>query len=45
MTFTGRQVSTERAERAGLINNVVPVNELQAFTSDLAEAIAEKRTA
>lgn len=45
MTFTGRQVSTERAERAGLTNNIVPVDELQAFTIDLAEAIAEKRTA
>ena len=41
MTITRRPVSAERAERAGLINNVVPVDELEAFTYDLAGAIAE----
>ena len=41
MTFTGRQVSAERAERAGLIDSVVPVDELEAFTYDLAGAIAK----
>ena len=41
MTFTGRPVSADRAERAGLINSVVPANELEAFTYDLAGAIAE----
>ncbi|MFA9473975.1 MAG: methylmalonyl-CoA decarboxylase [Filomicrobium sp.] len=41
MTFTGRPVSADRAERAGLINSVVPADELEAFTYDLTEAIAE----
>ena len=41
MTFTGRPASTDRAERADLIKNVVPADELEAFTYDLAEAIAE----
>ena len=41
LTFTGRPASADRAERAGLINNVAPADELEAFTYDLAEAIAE----
>ena len=41
LTFTGRPASADRAERAGLINNVAPADELEAFTCDLAEAIAE----
>ena len=41
MTFTGRPASTDRAERADLIKNVVPADELEAFTCDRAGAIAE----
>lgn len=41
MAFTGRPVSAERAERVGLINYVVPAEELEAFAYDLAAVITE----
>jgi len=40
MVFTARPVSAERAEHVGLINYVVPAEELEAFTLDLARTIA-----
>ncbi len=41
MAFTGRPVSAQRAERLGMVNHVVPAEEIEAFTYDLAGAIAE----
>jgi methylmalonyl-CoA decarboxylase len=40
MVFTARPVDAARAERLGLINHLVPADELEAFTLDLARAIA-----
>ncbi len=40
MVFTAKPVSAERAERVGLINHLVPADELEAFTMDLARGIA-----
>ena len=40
MVFTAKPVSAERAERLGLINYMVPVAELEAFTLDMARTIA-----
>jgi len=39
MAFTARPVSAERAERLGMINYVVPNEELEEFTFDLARVI------
>ena len=39
MAFTARPVTAERAERLGMINYVVPNEELEAFTFDLAQVI------
>ena len=41
MAFTARPVSAERAERLGMINHVVPAEELEAFTFDLAATICD----
>jgi len=41
MAFTAQPVGAERAERLGIINHVVPVAELEAFTYRLAERIAQ----
>src|SRR5204862_4112140 len=41
MIFTGRPIDAIRAERHGLINNVVPAAEIEAFTLELAKQIAE----
>ena len=40
MAFTARPVSAERAERLGMINNVVPADELESFTMAMASDIA-----
>jgi methylmalonyl-CoA decarboxylase len=40
LTFTAKPISAERAERLGIINYVVPVDELEAFTYRLAEDVA-----
>jgi len=40
MAFTARPVSAERAERLGMINNVVPKDELESFTMAMASDIA-----
>jgi methylmalonyl-CoA decarboxylase len=40
MIFTARPISAERAEHLGMINHLVPADELEAFTLDLATTIA-----
>ncbi|MDH5539677.1 MAG: methylmalonyl-CoA decarboxylase [Rhizobacter sp.] len=40
MVFTARPLPAERAERLGMINYLVPADELEAFTLDLARTIA-----
>jgi methylmalonyl-CoA decarboxylase len=40
LMFTAKPMTAERAERAGIINHVVPVPELEAFTYALAQDIA-----
>jgi methylmalonyl-CoA decarboxylase len=40
MAFTAKPMSATRAERLGIINYVVPIDELEAFTFGLAEDIA-----
>ena len=40
MAFTAKPISAERAERLGMINNVVPKDELESFTMALANDIA-----
>jgi enoyl-CoA hydratase/carnithine racemase len=42
MLFTGRSMSAEEAERLGMVNKVVPLEELRAETRALAEEIAKK---
>ena len=41
MLFTGRMVSAQEAEQYGLINKVVPADQLSAETASLAQKIAE----
>jgi len=41
MAFTAQPVGAERAERLGIINHVVPATELEAFTYQLAQRIAQ----
>jgi len=41
MAFTAKPISAERAERLGMINYVVPKDELESFTFDLARTICE----
>jgi enoyl-CoA hydratase/carnithine racemase len=38
--FTGRQFGTEEARAMGLVNRVVPENELESYVKDYAETIA-----
>jgi methylmalonyl-CoA decarboxylase len=40
LAFTAVPISAERAERIGMINHVVPDEELEAFTLDMATTIA-----
>ena len=40
MAFTAKPISAERAERLGMINNIVPKDELESFTMALASDIA-----
>jgi methylmalonyl-CoA decarboxylase len=40
MAFTARPISAERAERLGMINYVVPADDLERFTVALADDIA-----
>lgn len=40
LAFTAQPISAERAERIGMINHVVPVANLEAFTRDMANTIA-----
>jgi methylmalonyl-CoA decarboxylase len=40
MVFTAKPISAERAERLGMINYLVPAQELESFTLDLARTIA-----
>lgn len=41
MLFTGRMISAKEAERYGLINKVVPFDQLETETKELAKKIAE----
>lgn len=41
MAFTAKPLTAERAERLGIANHIVPVEELDAFTYSLAHEIAE----
>jgi methylmalonyl-CoA decarboxylase len=41
MAFTAKPMSAERAERLGIINHVVPVEELEAFCLEMASGIAD----
>jgi methylmalonyl-CoA decarboxylase len=41
MFITGQPVPAARALRVGLLNHLVPVEELEAFTYDLARTIAQ----
>jgi enoyl-CoA hydratase/carnithine racemase len=41
MLFTGRMVSAKEAEQYGLVNKVVPLDQLEKETKKLAEKIAE----
>ena len=41
MAFTAKPVSAERAERLGMINHMVPDEELETFTWDMARQIRE----
>lgn len=40
MAFTAKPISAERAERLGIVNHVVPIEELEAFCLAMAEDIA-----
>jgi methylmalonyl-CoA decarboxylase len=40
MAFTARPITAERAERLGMINHVVPADDLERFTMEIAQAIA-----
>jgi enoyl-CoA hydratase/carnithine racemase len=42
MLFTGRSMTAEEAERLGMVNKVVPLDDLRAETRALAEEIAKK---
>ena len=41
MVFTARPIAAERAERLGIINHLVAVEELEPVTYELARNIAE----
>ena len=40
--FTGERISAHEAERIGLVNRVVPADELESATHDMAASLAEK---
>jgi methylmalonyl-CoA decarboxylase len=40
MVFTGKPIAAERAERLGIINHLVPAEEIESFTLELARTIA-----
>lgn len=40
--FTGQWMSAEEAHRIGMVNHVVPRDQLRTFTEDMAKTIAEK---
>ena len=42
MLFTADPVSAQEARRSGMVNHVVPLEELQSFTMELARKIAQK---
>jgi enoyl-CoA hydratase len=42
MLFTGRSMTAEEAERLGMVNKVVPLDDLRAETRAMAEEIAKK---
>ena len=42
MLFTGRSMTAQEAERLGMVNKVVPLDDLRAETRALAEEIAKK---
>lgn len=42
MLFTGEAVSAEEAKSLGMVNHVVPRDELTSFTTDMAEHIAQR---
>jgi methylmalonyl-CoA decarboxylase len=41
MAFTAKPISAERAERLGIINHMVPADEIQAFTQAIVNDIIE----
>jgi methylmalonyl-CoA decarboxylase len=41
MAFTAKPISAERAERLGIINHLVPIEQLEMFTYEMAREIAE----
>jgi len=41
MLMTGRLISAQEAEKYGLVNGVVPEDELEKTTMDLAQSIAD----
>ncbi len=41
LAFTARPIRAERAERVGMVNHVVPAEELEAFTADITQTIAQ----
>ena len=42
MLFTGQVISAEEAKSLGMVNHVVPNDELEAFTTEMAELIATR---
>ena len=42
MAFTGRKISAAEALRAGLVDFVVPFDELDGFVADLSRELAAK---
>jgi enoyl-CoA hydratase/carnithine racemase len=42
LLFTGRAMTAEEAERVGMVNKVVPLDQLDAEVRALADQIAEK---
>jgi methylmalonyl-CoA decarboxylase len=41
MAFTAKPISAERAERLGIINHIVPIEQLELFTYEMAREIVE----
>jgi len=42
MLFTAQPIDADRALRVGMINHVVPADEIEAFTLELAETMAAR---